>query len=243
MRRGAIWRSLYVQVLIAIALGIVLGIFWPHFAQQLKPLGDGFIKLIKLLIAPIIFCTVVDRHRGHGQAARGRQGRRAGAAVLRGGVHDRAGHRPGGRERREAGRGRSTPTRRRSIPRPSPSTPPRAACPGVTEFILNVIPNTFFGAFASGEVLQMLLLAVLFGFALHAVGGRGQPAVPDSSRRSGRCCSPSSATSCGSPRWAPWARWPSRSASYGAAVAAGDWRASWAASTSPAPVRARACWG
>ena len=57
--RRAIWRSLYVQVLIGIGLGILLGIFWPHFAQQLKPLGDGFIKLIRLLIAPIIFCTVV----------------------------------------------------------------------------------------------------------------------------------------------------------------------------------------
>jgi aerobic C4-dicarboxylate transport protein len=59
MRRGALWRSLYGQVLVAIALGIALGIFFPHFAQQLKPLGDGFIKLIRLLIAPIIFCTVV----------------------------------------------------------------------------------------------------------------------------------------------------------------------------------------
>lgn len=46
-------------MLIAIALGIVLGVFWPHFPQPLKPLGDGFIKLIRLLIAPIIFCTVV----------------------------------------------------------------------------------------------------------------------------------------------------------------------------------------
>ena len=59
MRSVASWRSLYVQVLIAIAVGILLGTCWPHFAQQLKPLGDGFIKLIRLLIAPIIFCTVV----------------------------------------------------------------------------------------------------------------------------------------------------------------------------------------
>ena len=51
MRHG-IWRSLYVQVLIAIAIGVMLGVFFPHFAQQLKPLGDGFIKLIRLLIAP-----------------------------------------------------------------------------------------------------------------------------------------------------------------------------------------------
>ena len=59
MRSVASWRSLYVQVLIAIAVGVLLGTCWPHFAQQLKPLGDGFIKLIRLLIAPIIFCSVV----------------------------------------------------------------------------------------------------------------------------------------------------------------------------------------
>ena len=85
--RRAIWRSLYVQVLIGIALGIVLGIFWPHFAQQLKPLGDGFIKLIRLLIAPIIFCTVVTGIAGMAKLQGGRQGRRPGAALLRGGLH------------------------------------------------------------------------------------------------------------------------------------------------------------
>ncbi|TLY90173.1 MAG: cation:dicarboxylase symporter family transporter, partial [Gammaproteobacteria bacterium] len=59
MRRAGVWRTLYLQVLVAIAAGVLLGIFWPHLAQSLKPLGDGFIKLIRLLIAPIIFCTVV----------------------------------------------------------------------------------------------------------------------------------------------------------------------------------------
>src|SRR2546430_11289208 len=59
MRRAGVWRTLYFQVLVAIAAGVLLGILWPHLAQSLKPLGDGFIKLIRLLIAPIIFCTVV----------------------------------------------------------------------------------------------------------------------------------------------------------------------------------------
>ena len=53
------YRILYVQVLIAVALGIVIGRFWPDSGKELKPLGDGFIKLVKMLIAPIIFCTVV----------------------------------------------------------------------------------------------------------------------------------------------------------------------------------------
>src|SRR6478672_12228503 len=57
--RRPLYASLYVQVLIAIAIGIVLGHFWPHAGEAMKPLGDGFIKLIKMLIAPIIFCTVV----------------------------------------------------------------------------------------------------------------------------------------------------------------------------------------
>ncbi|HTB90430.1 MAG TPA: cation:dicarboxylase symporter family transporter, partial [Steroidobacteraceae bacterium] len=54
-----LYRSLYFQVLVAIALGILLGLFYPDAAVKMKPLGDGFIKLIKMLIAPVIFCTVV----------------------------------------------------------------------------------------------------------------------------------------------------------------------------------------
>ena len=58
-RRGRIWSHLYIQVLIAIALGAVIGHFWPSFGESLKPLGDGFIKLVKMIIAPVIFLTVV----------------------------------------------------------------------------------------------------------------------------------------------------------------------------------------
>jgi aerobic C4-dicarboxylate transport protein len=174
MGRGAIWRSLYVQVLIAIALGIVLGIFWPHFAQQLKPLGDGFIKLIKLLIAPIIFCTVVTGIAG---MAKLREVGKAGGlallyfevvstiALLIGLVIVNV---------MKPGVGVNADPTTLDTQAIAQYTTPRGM-PGVTEFILNVIPTTFFGAFASGEVLQVLLLAVLFGFALHAVGGKAHP--------------------------------------------------------------------
>jgi len=54
-----LYKSLYFQVLVAIAIGVILGVFYPQLASQMKPLGDGFIKLIKMMIAPIIFCTVV----------------------------------------------------------------------------------------------------------------------------------------------------------------------------------------
>ena len=59
------WRHLYAQVLVAITIGVLLGHFYPATAVEMRPLGDGFIKLIKMLIAPIIFCTVVARHREH----------------------------------------------------------------------------------------------------------------------------------------------------------------------------------
>src|SRR3979411_518627 len=80
MIRKRFYRTLYFQVLVAIAGGVLLGIFYPHAAQALKPLGDGFIKLIKMLIAPIIFCTVVTGIAGMEKMRE--DGRRGGLAVL-----------------------------------------------------------------------------------------------------------------------------------------------------------------
>ena len=133
----------------------------------MKPLGDGFIKLIKMIIAPIIFCTVVRRHRRHGGHEEGRQDRRPGAALLRGRQHARADRRPGRRQRR--------PARRRHERRPgvarhqgrSPPTPARARCRARSTSCSTIIPNTVVDAFAKGEILQVLLFSVLFGFALH----------------------------------------------------------------------------
>ncbi len=171
MIRKKFYRTLYFQVLAAIAAGIVLGIFYPAAGEAMQPLGDGFIKLIKMLIAPIIFCTVVT---GIGGMEKLREVGKAGGLalvyfeivttlalivglvvvnVLKPGVgmnvdpanldtHAVAQYvRPGG-------------------------------MPGVVEYLLGIIPNTFFDAFARGDVLQVLLLAILFGFALHAAGGR-----------------------------------------------------------------------
>ena len=172
--RRAIWRSLYVQVLIGIALGILLGILWPHFAQQLKPLGDGFIKLIRLLIAPIIFCTVVTGIAG--MAKLKEVGKAGGLALLYFEVVSTVALliglvivnvvKPGAGVNADP----ATLDAHAVAQYTSPD-----GLPGVTEFILNIIPTTFFGAFANGDVLQTLLLAVLFGFALHAVGGKANP--------------------------------------------------------------------
>ncbi|MBS0578978.1 MAG: dicarboxylate/amino acid:cation symporter [Proteobacteria bacterium] len=174
MRRTAIWRTLYFQVLVAIALGILLGACWPEFAQKLKPLGDGFIKLIRLLIAPIIFCTVVAGIAG--MAKLRDVGKAGGLALLYFEVLSTVALviglvvvnlvKPGAGINADPAALDTNSIRQYVDPQ---------AMPGVTEFILNIIPATFFGAFANGDVLQVLLLAVLFGFALHAVGGRDNP--------------------------------------------------------------------
>ena len=173
MRRVS-WRSLYVQVLVAIAIGVMLGVFFPQFAQQLKPLGDGFIKLIRLLIAPIIFCTVVTGIAG--MARLKEVGKAGGLALLYFEVVSTIALviglvvvnllKPGVGVNADA-----ATLDAHAVAQYTSS----GAQPGITDFILNIIPTTFFGAFASGDVLQTLLLAILFGFALHAVGGKANP--------------------------------------------------------------------
>ena len=93
------YQQLYFQVLTAIALAILLGHFYPETGIAMKPLGDGFIKLIKMIIAPIIFCTVVSGIAGMRGHEEGRPRRRQGAALLRGRQHVRAGHRADRRQR------------------------------------------------------------------------------------------------------------------------------------------------
>lgn len=164
-------KVLYVQVLIAIVIGVLLGHYMPDLAVQLKPLGDAFIKLIKMLIAPIIFCTVVLgiagmdnlRHVGRvGAYALGYFEIVTTIALLLGlvvvnvvapgvGMHvDPATLDPA----RIAGYAT------------------QAEKQGVVDFLLNIIPVTIFDAFARGEILQVLLIALLCGFALQACGTR-----------------------------------------------------------------------
>jgi aerobic C4-dicarboxylate transport protein len=171
MSRGGFYRTLYFQVLVGIALGVLLGILYPHAAQLMKPLADGFIKLIKMLIAPIIFCTVVTGIAGM-EKLRG-VGKTGGLALLYFEVLTTLAlvlgliivnvAKPG------AGLNIDTATLDTSevaqYSRPG-------ELPGVVDFLLNIIPTTFLDAFAKGDVLQVLLLSVLFGFALHAAGGR-----------------------------------------------------------------------
>jgi len=166
-----LYKSLYFQVLVAIAIGILLGILFPALGSQMKPLGDGFIKLIKMMIAPIIFCTVVLGIAGMEDMKK--VGKTGGFALLYFEIMSTVALvvgllvinivRPG------AGM---------NIDPATLDTKAIAAYaePGKlqsgTDFLINVIPTSVVDAFAKGEILQVLFFSVLFGFALHKFGGK-----------------------------------------------------------------------
>ena len=172
LAKKPLYKSLYVQVLVAVVLGIALGHFQPDMGAQMKPLGDGFIKLIKMLIAPIIFCTVVIGIAGMEDMKK--VGKTGGLALLYFEVMSTLALIVGLLMVNLVQPGAGM-----HIDVASLDTKGIAAytAPGkmvtTTDFLLNVIPSTVVDAFAKGEILQVLLFAVLFGFALHRFGGRG----------------------------------------------------------------------
>jgi aerobic C4-dicarboxylate transport protein len=171
MARKRIYQTLYFQVLVAIAIGALLGHFDPTRGIAMKPLGDGFIKLVKMLAAPIIFCTVVTGIAGMKEMKQ--VGKTGGLALLYFELVTTLALivglivvnvvKPG------AGMN-VDPTRLDTRSIAQYTTPGQLQ--GVSDFLLNVIPSSAVGAFANGEILQVLLFSVLFGFALHAAGGR-----------------------------------------------------------------------
>ncbi|WOE40510.1 dicarboxylate/amino acid:cation symporter [Acinetobacter chinensis] len=190
MAKKPIYKSLYFQVIIAIIAGVLVGHYSPSGTQiingaeqyvpgigeQLKPLGDAFIKLIKMIIAPVIFCTVVSGIAG--MESMKSVGKTGGIALMyfeivstfalligliviniwkpgTGMNIDPATLDQGGISKYVAsGESQST-----------------------MDFLMNIIPNTVVGAFAEGEILQVLLFALLFGFALHQLGDTGKPVL------------------------------------------------------------------
>ena len=168
--------SLYVQVLVAIALGVLVGWLRPDWGTALKPLGDGFVKLIKMLIAPIVFTTVVVGIAGMKDLKKA--GRVGGKAVLYfeimttvalaiGLVMAHLVHPGTGIHASAANMDTAVLDKTLSGPRPH----------GIVEHLLAIIPHSFVGAFVEGDVLQVLLLAVLFGMALAGIGERGAGVV------------------------------------------------------------------
>ncbi|MEJ8836878.1 dicarboxylate/amino acid:cation symporter [Ramlibacter sp. AN1133] len=170
--RKPLYRSLYFQVICAVIAGVLLGQFYPALGTEMKPLGDGFIKMIKMMIAPIIFCTVVVGIAGMEDMKK--VGKTGGLALLYFEVVSTIALiiglvvvnvlQPG------AGMNVNPATL---------DTKGIAAYTGpgkmgtTVDFLLGVIPTTVFDAFAKGEILQVLLISVMFGFALHRFGGRG----------------------------------------------------------------------
>ena len=163
--------SLYLQVLIAIAIGIALGVAAPETAATMKPLGDGFIKLIKMIIAPIIFTTVVLGIAGSEDMKK--VGKTGGLALLYFEVVSTLALIVGLTVVNLFGPGVGMNV---DVSKLDTNSISAYAAPGkmktTKEFLLDVIPSTFIDAFAKGEILQVLLLALLFGFALQQLGQR-----------------------------------------------------------------------
>ena len=172
-----LFKSLFFQVVMALALGIALGMAHPDAALQMKPLGDGFIKLIKMIIAPFVFCVVV-----HGIATAGDLSRRSAGSACKSIVYFEVVTtialvlgivvayclRPGARDEH-----RPEDARRQSALRLTARRAAKDPRRGF-EFLINIIPSTFVGAFANGDILQVLVSAVLFGAPLSLCGERAQ---------------------------------------------------------------------
>ena len=170
--RRPIWKSLYVQVLIAVALGVLVGWLWPSVGAALKPLGDAFIKLVKMIITPVIFLTVVTGIAGmRDLGAFGRIAAKAlGYFILVSTLALAVGLVVANVVQPGAGLNVDPATLDTSK---VASYVTKANETTLTGFLLNIIPDTMFSAFTSGEILQVLLVSILFGIALAMLGDRG----------------------------------------------------------------------
>lgn len=168
-----VFRLLYVQVLVGIALGIAVGALWPDVGVALKPLGDGFIKLIKMAVAPVIFCTVVAGIARMGDIkAFGRLGAKtliyfevvSTVALVIGLV-------VGNLVKPGAGFNVDPASLDPSIT--AGYVEKAAHHEGLADYLLSLIPDAFFGAFAEGNLLQVLVVAIVTGFACSRLGDFG----------------------------------------------------------------------
>jgi aerobic C4-dicarboxylate transport protein len=173
MRR--FFASLFGQVVAALALGVLLGMVWPDFAVALKPLGDGFIKLIKMAIAPLVFGVVVHGIVGAGDLRKvGRVGLKSliyfeavtTLALILGIVLAYV---------FEPGRGMNVDPSTLDAKALASYTDRVGQVTGTTDFLMKLIPTTVVDAFAKGDILQVLLIAILFGSGLALLGESGKP--------------------------------------------------------------------
>lgn len=172
--RRPLYRQLYVQVLAAIFVGVALGYLWPHFAQSLKPLGDAFIKLVKMIITPVIFLTVVNGIAGMASM------RTVGRVMLKAMAYFLVlstfaliiglliAHliQPG------AGLNIDPASLDAGTVHEYANQAEQMSLAG---FLMDIIPTTLFTAFVSGNILQILFVAILFGVSLAVVGEPARP--------------------------------------------------------------------
>jgi aerobic C4-dicarboxylate transport protein len=169
-----IFKSLYAQVIFAILVGIALGFFYPQFAIKLKPLGDGFIKLVKMMIPPVIFCTIVNGIAGMQNIKKvGRVGIKAliyfevittlalviGLIVI---------------NFLKPGKGMNIDPSTLD-PNAVASYVTQSKSTGVVDFLLHIIPDNIINALSNGDLLQILFFSVLFGIALSKIGDKAKP--------------------------------------------------------------------
>ena len=173
-RKKPFYANLWVQVLVAIALALVLGHFNPAKAVAMKPLGDAFIRLISMVITLIIFCTVVSGIAGVQDIKK--VGRVGGKALLYFEIVSTfalfVGLCVGNIVKPGAGFNVDPAT---LDAKAIADYAGQAKAQGVTEFLMHIIPTTVVDAFAKGDILQVLLVSILFGFALSAIGARAKP--------------------------------------------------------------------
>ena len=170
--RRPLWTSLYLQVLIAVMLGVLVGWLWPSIGASLKPLGDGFIRLVKMIITPVIFLTVVTGIAGMRDL--GAFGRIAAKALGYFIVVSTLALAVGLIVANLVQPGAGLNVDPASLDTSKVATyVSEAHETTVTGFLLNIIPDTMFSAFTSGEILQVLLVSILFGIGLAMLGERG----------------------------------------------------------------------
>ncbi len=170
------YKTLYFQVIVAIVLGVMLGHFMPELGAKLKPLGDGFIKLVKMMIAPIIFCTIVVGIAGMEDMKK--VGRVGGKALLYFEVVTTLALAIGLLVVNfvQPGSGMNVDPATLDTGAIAKYTE-NAAGQSTVDFILHIIPQSAVGAFAEGEILQVLLFSVLFGAGLSMMGEQGKPVL------------------------------------------------------------------
>jgi aerobic C4-dicarboxylate transport protein len=221
-RQRPFYAALWVQVLFAMGIAVALGYFSPAYAVAMKPLSDAFIRLISMIITLIIFCTVVSGIAG--MESMKKVGRVGGMALLYFEIVSTLalliGLIVGNVVRPGAGFNVVAAT---LDAKAVADYAGQAKAQSITEFLMHILPNTVVDAFAKGDILEVLLVAVLFGFALSAMGPRCKPLVDRFDALSVAVFgvvnilmkSPPSVRSVqwpsrwGSTAWPRWARWPS----------------------------------